>query len=282
MQAIKQFFFWVLYQPLFNLLFFLAWLVPGHSIGWAIILLTIIIRLILIPSTNQMMAHQQQLKSLQPKLAELKRVHADDKAAETQATMELYKAEQISPFGGCLASLVQLPLLLVMYRVFEGGLKGDPSGVLYSFMPHFTLNTHWFGLDLTRPEPWVLPIIVAVLQYFQIRQTSSLNAPAGNSKGNEDISQMMTKQMAIIMPIVIWSIARKFPAALSLYYATFSLFMIIQQGLYLRRAQTANTGDLAVVGSSAEPKKKSSTVSTKAGDVTVTVRKKNGGSNDDK
>lgn len=301
MQFIKDVFFSILYQPFFNILFLLAWLIPGHSIGWAIILMTIIIRLLLIPSTNRMLDHQRQIRDIQPKIDELKQKHADDQAAQQKAIMELYAAEGVSPFGSCLASIVQIPVLLVLYRVFTAGLAGGHESILYSWVPDFAVSTHWFGLDLTRPERWVLPVVVAVLQYIQFRQTSAATQSTGDKAG-DDMTAAITKNMGIVFPIVMWSVARNFPAALSLYYATFSLFLIIHQAIYLQMpykptAKKAvvkkpslferfvqNAGQAAAEreeekteGAIKTSKGTTSSSVSKQGDVTVTVRKRGDG-----
>jgi YidC/Oxa1 family membrane protein insertase len=282
MQFFKDIFFTILYQPFFNILFLLAYLIPGHSIGWAIILMTIIIRALLIPSTNKMLDHQRQIREIQPKIDELKRIHADDQAAQQKATMELYAAEGVSPFGSCLASIVQIPVLLVLYQVFTAGLTGGHESILYSFIPDFTVSTQWFGLDMTKPERWVLPVIVAVLQYIQFRQTSAVSQSTGDKK-SDDMTQMVTKNMGLILPIVMWSVARNFPAALALYYATFSLFLITHQAIYLRRPyKPAKAKTKAIEKTGEAPKEHTATskaaapksVSSKQGDVTVTVRKR--------
>jgi YidC/Oxa1 family membrane protein insertase len=281
MNFFKDLFFTLLYQPLFNILFFLAWLIPGHSIGWAIIALTIIIRLILVPSTNKMLEHQRVMKVLQPKVEALKAQHGDDKAAHSAALMALYAEEKVSPFGGCVASLIQLPILWVLYQVFTDGLTGDPGAILYKFIPEFTVNTHWFGLDLTRPEPWVLPIIVGILQFIQVKQTTGMTQSTGDKKG-DDFAQMLSRNMTFVVPIIAWSVARNFPAALALYYATFSLFLIIQQYLYFRMPHKSVEGQIEAKTnelSASNDKKKTNDQSakkqtSKMGDVTVTVRKR--------
>ncbi len=284
MSFLKDLFTTVLYQPLFNALIFVAWLIPGHSIGWAIIALTIIIRLILLPSTIKTLEQQQRIKALQPKMNELKKKHGEDKAAHNQAVMELYAAEKVSPFGGCLPTLIQIPLLLVLYRVFIHGLNTDQFNLLYRFTPHMdSVNTLFFGLDLSKPERWVLPVVVALLQFVQIRQTTALTPSTNPGQEGQDISNIMTKQMAYIFPVVAFMTARNFPAALALYYATFSLFMIIQQYFQLKMMNAAATGqtkateiaaDGAVVAAESPKKIKEISSETKSKDGTVTVRRK--------
>ncbi len=225
----------LLYQPLFNALVFLAWLIPGHSIGWAIIALTVLIRLLLLPSANQTFAQQARMKALQPKLNDLKEKHGEDKQAHSKALMELYAAEKFNPFGGCLPSLVQLPILIVLYRVFVGGLNTDHFNLLYSFTPHMdTINALWFGLDLTKPNPIILPVLAGIAQFFQARQMSSLTAAPSGKGDAEDVSAAMSKQFMYIFPIMTIFIARQLPAAMSIYWIIFSLFSIVHHWWYFR------------------------------------------------
>ncbi len=278
MNAIKSFFTLILYQPLLNALLFLAWLIPGHSVGWAIIALTILIRLILLPSTVATLKHQQKLRNIQPKLDALKAKHGDDKDAHSKATMELYAAEQVNPFGGCLSTLVQTVVLVVLYRVFIHGLSVSQFSLLYPFTPHMsTVNTMWFGLNLTKPEQWVMPFLVAGLQYFQARQMMAITTPPTTTPGTQaDVSATMQKQMVYFLPIMMFLISRSVPAALSLYYVVFSLFSVIQQGWYLRGPVPA-TAPVVLDSSTKElPAKTEPTpVKTKVtNDVIVSVRTK--------
>src|SRR6185369_1887210 len=98
----------VLYQPLFNLLFFLVWLIPGNQVGWAIVILTIAIRVLLLPVTVLTARVQVRMRALQPKIDELKRKHKDDRTLQSQAMMQLYKEEGVSPFSSCLPLIIQL------------------------------------------------------------------------------------------------------------------------------------------------------------------------------
>lgn len=265
MNPINDFFTYTLYQPLLNALIFLAWLIPGHSIGWAIIALTVLIRLILLPSSLKTLVQQRRMRALQPKIDALKEKHGDDKAAHSKATLELYASEKINPLGSCLPMLLQLPILLVLYQVFIHGLKVEEYRLLYPFTPHMdSINTHWFGLDLTKPEQWVLPILAAGLQYVQAKQMGQLTpqpAPTTNANGQvapTDISQAMTKQMLYFMPLMTYFITLRLPAALGLYWVATTLFMVGQQGWFLRQPMP----------------EVSKTIVTKQNKIAVTVRQK--------
>lgn len=226
--AIKSFFHAALYQPLYNLLIFFAWLVPGHSMGWAIIILTIIIRLVLLPSSIKAAKAQVKLQALQPKMNEIRKKYTDQ-AEQSRALMALYKEEGTSPFGSCLPQLIQLPILWILYQVFRNGLDASRFSLLYSFTPHpETINNLFYGLNLSHPEKWVLPILAGgtqlilslMMQPKQVKQATS---------DSSDPTQMMMKQMTFIMPVMTLLLARSFPAALSIYWVITTLFSIGQQ-----------------------------------------------------
>jgi YidC/Oxa1 family membrane protein insertase len=227
-----NFFKVVIYKPLFNLLVFFAWLIPGHSVGWAIIILTLVIRLALWHSSVaalraplQMRQHQGQLKEIQDK-------HKGDRNAQAQAQMAYYKEHGINPLGGCLPLLIQLPILIILYSVFKGGLGSTiPMGILYSFMPHITsLNPNFLGINLAHPDKlFILPAIAAILQYFQAKDMQVKQFGDLSKVKSDDPTVMMNKQMVYLMPVMIFIIAYRLPAGLALYYIVTTLTAWFQQ-----------------------------------------------------
>lgn len=229
----KDFFRTILYQPLYNFLIYLAWLVPGHSIGWAIIILTIIIRLILLPGSIKASEAQARMSLLQPEINKIRKEIKDQKA-QSQAMMELYKREGVSPFGPCLPLLIQLPVIMVLYQVFRVGLDESRFSLLYSFVPHpEKINPNFLGINLSHPDLYLFPILAGVLQFVLSKLTMN-KMPATSKEGEADPMQMATKQMIYIFPLVTVFIARSLPAALSLYWIITTVFGIFQQ-LYVNK-----------------------------------------------
>lgn len=225
MASIKYVLKLILYQPLFNALIFLVWLIPGHNVAWAIIILTIIIRLILVPSSLKAARAQLRMRDLQPEIQKLQAKYKGDKQKQSQALMEFYKVNKIHPLGSCLPLLIQFPILIVLYYVFINGLDTSHFDLLYSFIPRpETINTMFLGLDLAKPDRWILPVIAGVLQYFQSRQ---LIPPA--KQGTQDTQAMISKQMMYMMPLFTVIIAGQLPAALPLYWIITTIFGIAQQ-----------------------------------------------------
>lgn len=227
----------ILYQPLYNLLIFLAWLMPGNSIGLAIIFLTIIIRLILLPSSLKAARSQVRLQALQPKINEIRKNYKDQQE-QSRALMELYKTEGVSPFSSCLPQLIQLPILFILYKVFQVGLDSSRFSLLYSFTPHpEVINPHFLGLNLANPDLWILPLLAGASQFV----LSMLMMPKSiGANSDKDPTQMMMKQMNYIFPIMNIIFARIVPAAVALYWIVTTLFSIVQQ-LYVNKSIRNNS-----------------------------------------
>ncbi|MBI2263187.1 membrane protein insertase YidC [Candidatus Berkelbacteria bacterium] len=260
----------LLYQPLYNLLIFLIWLIPGHSLGWAIVLLTFLIRLALYPSFKKTIEHQKKIGLLKPHLDQIKQDHQGDQKLQAEKTMELYRQHGVSPFSACLPQLIQLPILIVLYYVLIAGVKEIQPALLYSFTPRpDTLSHLFFGLDLTARDRIFLPIIAGALQFLQSWQIFRLQKSSPGEKS--DFQSMFSKQMMYFFPLMTVFIAASLPAALPLYWAATTLFSIIQQWWVFR--QKGETAVLAAPVSSEGEKGIEETKEKKDG-VEITVREK--------
>ncbi len=275
MATIKLLLKLILYQPLFNALIFLVWLIPGHNVAWAIIILTVIIRLILLPSSLKAARAQIKLRDLQPELQKIQAQYKDDKQKQSQAMMEFYKTNKVSPLGSCLPLLIQFPILIVLYYVFINGLNTAHFDLLYAFMPRpEIINTMFLGLDMAQPDRWILPVIAGALQFVQSRQ---LMPPAKD--GKQDPTAAISKQMMYLMPVFTVIIAGRLPAALPLYWAITTLFGIAQQWWVVREnkanvkeQKSEESKELSII-ESIQDKAKDLSKTIKHG-VEVTVRKK--------
>jgi YidC/Oxa1 family membrane protein insertase len=219
----------VFYRPLFNGLIFLYNSIPFHDFGIAIILLTLIIRFILYPLNQKAMKSQKALNDLQPQIKDVQGKHKNDRAKQSQALMDIYKANNINPASGCLPILIQLPVLIALYRVFWNGLKPDSLSSLYSFISRpETINPLFLGLIDLSKNNYIMAIVAGVLTFFQSKMTmpSQQKVPVAG-----DFSAMFSKQMVYLMPIMTVVIAWKLPAGLALYWIVITLFGIVQQYL---------------------------------------------------
>jgi YidC/Oxa1 family membrane protein insertase len=233
----------VLYRPLFNLLILLYKYLPGNDFGIAIIALTVLIKVLLYPLGTRAIRSQKVLSELQPKIKEIQEKYKDNKEKQVKIMMELYKEEKINPLSGFLPILIQLPILLALYRVFWKGLRPEElSSVLYGSIFHIdAINSSFLGLiDLSQAvrgadhkliiPNLILIIIVGILQYIQMKMVAPKTQKAKvKSGGTSQFSDMMQKQMTYFFPIFTIFILWKLPAALALYWLVTTLFSIIQQ-----------------------------------------------------
>ncbi len=233
----KALVFTVLYQPLFNLLIFFVW-VFGGNVAAAIIVLTVLVRFILLPSSIRATRVQQQLKALQPEIERLRAEHKSDPKAQNEALLSFYRTHKVNPFSSCLPLLLQMPFLIVLFYVFRNGLDTNHFSILYAFTPRpEALFTNFFGIDLAKPDLWVLPILTGAVQFIQSRQLQMGSKTEKPKAG--DMQHMLSMQMMYIFPLLTVIIARSLPAALPLYWFVTTVFMIIQQKLIVRSTPPA-------------------------------------------
>lgn len=232
----------VFIRPLTNLLIFLTNTIPGHDLGIAIIVLTIIIRFILYPLSKKAIVNQRAMQAFQPELDKIKEKYKDDKDKQTKETLAFYQKHKINPLSSCLPLLIQMPILIALYWVFRRATAGTIDQLLYSFVKKpDVLNIRFLGIvDLTKPELYVLPVLAGATQFLQswmiLRQAKKDDKRMGikAKTGPQDATTMITKQMNYIFPIITVIFAASLPAAISLYWVATNLFSIGQQYIIMK------------------------------------------------
>lgn len=196
-----------------NALYSFVEIIGFPNYGLAIILLTILIKILLHPLTKKQIESAKAMQRLQPKMKKIQEKYKDNQQLAGQKLMELYQKEGISPASGCLPMLAQMPFLMGMYYTlynFNYG-NADPS---FMWVPH-----------LSQPDPiYILPILSVV--------TTVLMQKTMSSSGTEMNTQM--KAMMMIMPLFIGWISLNFPAGLVLYWVVNNIVQIVQQ-LWMNR-----------------------------------------------
>jgi YidC/Oxa1 family membrane protein insertase len=226
-----------LYKPLFNSLVVLYNNIPGHDLGIAIILLTFIIRVILYPLSLKAVKSQTALQKLQPKMKEIQAKFKNDKEKQAKETLELYKQEKINPFSGLLLALIQLPILIALYRVFWTGLNPSELSNLYSFVFNPVKINFIFlhVLDLSKPSMY-MAVVAGVLQFFQTKMLLPKEQKVSGKVS--EFSDIMQKQMTYFFPFFTIIILLGLPSALGLYWVASSIFAIAQQYFILKNKKT--------------------------------------------
>ena len=239
------------YNPIYNLLIFVYNLIPVQDFGIAIILVTIIIKLLLIPLSKKQIESQRKMQELQPKIKEIQAKYKQDKEKQSRALMEFYRENKANPFSGCLPLIFQLIFLIAIYRVLfnisSSGLMVDGTG-LYFFVENPGQINHLFlnlidlskiidfgKFDFPSVVQLFLVVVTAVAQYLQTKilmakkQTKKQEEKEKKSSKEADFSEILTKQMLYIGPLMTLVIGIKFPAGLTLNWLVSTLFMIAQQ-----------------------------------------------------
>jgi YidC/Oxa1 family membrane protein insertase len=218
----------ILVYPLLNLLVFFYHYIP--DIGVVIILVTVVVRLLLLPSFHRSLKHQRALSALQPKMNEIREKYKDDKEAQAKAMMELYSVHKVNPLSSCLPLLIQLPILIALYRVFIQSLNGQHLVGLYRFV-HAPSSINPFFLhflNLSHPNI-IMAVLAGVLQYYQ----SKISLPKTST--DDPTTKMLAYQTLYFLPAITILFGSRFPAGLTLYWVVTTLFGIGQQYYILHK-----------------------------------------------
>ncbi len=237
----------LLYDPIYNMIIGIT-KAFGGLLGWGIIFITIIIRIILLYPQHKMMVSQKKLQAVQPKIKEIQEKYKWDNQTLGLKMMELYKKEKVNPIGSCGFLLIQMPILLVLYHVILQ--IQDPSNAyhLYSFLSDYDISSisyNFFWVDLLGAG-WmtgvILALVVALIQFIQVK-LSLANNPANKKtpvvleKKKDDTSynammpdqDMINKFMLYGMPAMVAVFTFTLIAGVGIYWWMSTLFMIFQQ-----------------------------------------------------
>ena len=263
----------VIVNPMTNLLLWIYDLI-GHNFGLAIILFTVLIRVVTWPLNSQQMKGAQAMQKFQSdkEWQDIQKKYAKDREKLAQEQMRLYRERGINPFASCLPTLIQLPILFGLFGSINRVLATTPQGLLdlgrsiYPFLQEkalIPLNSQFLWMNLGRPEGIPLPfeisllpygfptlaILVAITTYFQ----SKLTMPAPSAANANDQSAAMGNSLAITMPLMLGYFALTWSSGVALYLLTTNLLGILQYAM----SGNANWRNLLPGGTaSAEPARK--------------------------
>ncbi|MFA5792613.1 MAG: YidC/Oxa1 family membrane protein insertase [Candidatus Gracilibacteria bacterium] len=238
----------IIYNPILNILVALIIYIPGHYLGIAIILLTIIIRTILLIPSQKAMKAQRRMQDIQPKLEELKKRHAGDQTRLAQETMLLWKTHQVNPLSSCLPLLIQFPILIALFYAVNGGLSPDRQVLIYSFLPAFSLseiNASFLGFNLMAKSLIVFPIVIGLLQFgqMQLMMTKKSKSQEKTTKSMPQEMEAANKMMKYIMPVMIAVFTAQLPSAVGLYWGVSTFYGIVQQFVVNKESSKLDSPD---------------------------------------
>ncbi|MEK7114268.1 MAG: YidC/Oxa1 family membrane protein insertase [Patescibacteria group bacterium] len=234
---ISSFFNAVFYDPIYNALVALVALIPGSDVGIAVILVTVVIRLILLPFSLSAARTQRAMKVLEPKIKELKEKHKGDKEKEALNTLALYREAQVNPFASILTVFIQIPVLLALYFVFYYEPFPAINAVrLYAFTPvPDMISLEFLGIISVAGKSMVLAFLAGVTQFLQAHMALSGTMKPSDAKSMQnDFQRIMGLQLKYVFPFLIGVISYTTSGAIALYFITTNLAGCLQEW-YVRR-----------------------------------------------
>ncbi|MEA3308403.1 MAG: YidC/Oxa1 family membrane protein insertase [Chloroflexota bacterium] len=227
----------IVVDPITNLLLLFYSLLNGQTI-LAVALLTLLVRLIMIPMTIKQQQSMQQQRKLQPRLKEIQEKYKNDQERLGKEQMKLYREAGVSPASGCLPLLIQFPLMIGLYRAIIRALAATPLELLdltshiyrVAWLPALSalppLQSQFGWLDLALPDPYyILPVLVVVTSWLQ-QKLISATTPTTASAGDQ--AQAMTQSMQVTMPLFMGFVSMSYASGLSVYLVISNLVGIIQ------------------------------------------------------
>jgi YidC/Oxa1 family membrane protein insertase len=216
----------------------------GHNTVVAIAVLTLIINLAMLPLTLSQQRSSRKMQELQPEMEKLKKKYGKDQERLSQETMKLYKEKGINPAGGCLPLLIQMPIWFGLLGAIRYCIPSTPlemfqfSRNIYYWLPGVIglvpLQSTFLGMDLGQPPnmiqwwSYALPLLVGLTSWLQQKLLTPSTPSSTSSDSPPSQTEMMTKQMQIMMPLMFMMFTINYATGLSIYFIISSLIRIVQ------------------------------------------------------
>ncbi|MBM4177684.1 membrane protein insertase YidC [Candidatus Gribaldobacteria bacterium] len=229
MNFLFQIYYNFLFAPLLNGLVVLYYLCK--DLGLAVVLLTLLVKIVLFPLSFKTLKSQKQIQKINPQILEIKAKNKGNLTGQNAELMELYKKEGISPASGCLPLLFQLPIIIALYRVFSSGLTSETlSKFLYAFVPNpgdIPLKVFWIFSPESSFFIIVLALLAALAQFWQAR--ISLPAKSQKTKSQSfSFESAMQKQTKFLFPLITFFIVYKTGLVVGVYWFFSVLFSLAE------------------------------------------------------
>ncbi len=232
----------VIVDPMLNALLYIYSLL-GNNFGISIIVFTLLVRLVTHPFTAQQLKSSSALQELQKskKWKSIQKKYKDNREKLAQEQMKLYKEAGVNPFGACLPTLLQFPIIIGLYQSIIRAVAVTPQQLLelsrriYDFFPNVAslvpLNSQFLWMDLSQPErlylsflPVGIPILAVIVTLTTYIQSKLMTPPAAPGDQGAAMGQMMS----VYMPFMLGYFALTFASGLAIYFVASNVFTILQ------------------------------------------------------
>lgn len=234
----------LLVKPLYNALIYLVDIIPGAYAGIAVVLVTILVKIVLYPLSKKAIETQIKMKHLEGDMNSIKDKHKNNKEEQAKAMMGLYKDKKVNPFSSIFLLFVQLPIIFALYKIFfQNALPAVDETLLYSFVQAPTyINMMFLGFIDLSGKSLLFAILAGISQYFQAKfSLASLPDQANTPKKDEkpsfqvDFAKSMSLQMRYVLPVITLVISYQISAVVALYWFVSNLWAVGQELLVRRR-----------------------------------------------
>lgn len=237
-------------QPIYNGFIYLIGIMPGGDVGLAIILLTLLMRILFYPAFTSSIRTQMGMQAVQGELGEINKKYKDNAEERARRTMALFKEHNVRPFSGFLAILVQIPVFIALYfAFFKETLPTIATDLLYPFVhAPMVIDTMFLGfVNLLVPHNIILSILVGGLQYLVVHLSMArIKQPASTEPEKEFAQKMQKNLMLYFLPALMVIVSYSLPAAAGLYFATSNLLSLGQEWIIRKQGTPGNSKTVPV------------------------------------
>ncbi len=236
----------LLIQPIYNAFIYLIDFMPGGDVGFAIIALTLVIRIVFYPAFASSIRTQMGMQAIQGEVDVINKEYKNNPEERAKRTMALFTKHKVRPLSGFLALLVQLPVFIALYYAFfREGLPKVATNLLYSFVPEpHTINVVFLGVvDLLSKHNILLTVVVFSLQfavaYVSLLRVKKVSKSAALSPEKESAQRLQQQMMLYFLPVLIGVISYSLPAAVGIYFCAGNVVSLGQEWVIRRQLEAA-------------------------------------------
>lgn len=224
-------------EPVYNIVVFFLNVIPNHDIGIAIVLTTLLVKIILLKINISSQRSSYLMRSAEDEIAKIKEKYKGDNKKIAEATMALYKEKNIKPFASILGLIIQIPVFFALYFVFRDGVSMNES-LIYPFIrfPEYIQSLAFGFMDITQ-KYWVLGVITGISMFILAKRQASLTGIKKDNKSTDFktvFAKNMQFQMTYFLPIFAGFSTAMFPAVIGIYWTVNNILSIFQD-IYIKK-----------------------------------------------
>lgn len=228
------------FDPLYNFLVYIFTVIPWADAGVAVVIVTLLVRLILYPLSKKAVVTQARMAEIGPELNAIKEKYKNNSEEIARRTLALYRERSVNPFSGILVIIIQIPIIFALYQIFLQFPEINPE-ILYSFVSApDKIETLFLGFVEVGGKSALIAFLAALSTYLQLYfSAKGQKAPTGDSFG-DNLTRNMQKQMKYFFPVLVFFISYSISGVIALYWLTTNIFSILQDWFVKKNLKKAS------------------------------------------